>query len=900
MAQTGYNGGIQTVAPDQTAPDAFQRTQPVAAQALSGVGQDVSGLGESIFKTADVYSQAAVDNGFNDLQDTYTKLMYGDPGKKIAGPDGQEMEDTGYLGLKGRQALDARPAVEAKMNERIAAIKAGLATPEQEQAFETASRRYRSTALSTIGSHAEQQSNAWATNVNTATIKNTFDSVTRAPLDPHTMAAASADATKAYIQNAVLLGANPNDPNDPLIKDAISKARRGVLTAQVNAIGATDPSTALRILQKNKDIAGTDYDNLYTTLRTRAVAADGDSLAKSTIEKYAADGTPLVRVPGTGSEPAWIDTYLGNVKAQESGGDPNARSATSSATGLFQFIDSTWHGMMQRHPELGLTADGRKDPVQQEKAARAFTADNASALTQSRVPVTPGNLYLAAFFGAGGASHLYDLPSNTPMEQAMSGQVLQSNAWLRGKTVGDIRTWAAQKAGKGIDGAQGGVGGAPAEAPARPLVVDVGHPDVVAQTAPQMPSADPAVVQPLIPEVATAGTTPSGSASARASMIQDIMNSEAPQDVKDHAIANVKQYMADLQIAADSTAAQKKAANETAMNGYVTKMLTPSADLTGMQQQIAQDPNLTAESKLSLSTALTAHADRTVQGANAAYGPSFWDVRNRVLLPYGDPQRISDPNDVLKMAAPGPNGEAPLLTLDGAQKITTTMQDVRKDSGSEAMQKAKASIEAYAKSQLSNQRDSNPLTNDPGHPDPIGEAAFTGTFVPKFEAAFDKWVSDGKNPWEFLTKDNADKMMQGIRDPQEVAMQKILGGIPEYAGPAAPAGVDEKAWQGIVQHAPASFIGQNGQPTVDWPGILTTLASNPSPTAMHWFDQKYGKGNGFTAKDVLDALGVESGAAPAVPAAEAPPAAPAPNPDYPGAHAVVNGVEDLGLPMPGG
>src|SRR5258708_17844510 len=41
--------------------------------------------------------------------------------------------------------------------------------------------------------------------------------------------------------------------------------------------------------------------------------------------------------------------YLMAQAAQESGFQSNAKASTSSATGLFQFIDSTWLDMVRQH-----------------------------------------------------------------------------------------------------------------------------------------------------------------------------------------------------------------------------------------------------------------------------------------------------------------------------------------------------------------------------------------------------------------------------------------------------------------------------------------------------------------------------------------------------------------------
>ncbi len=116
--------------------------------------------------------------------------------------------------------------------------------------------------------------------------------------------------------------------------------------------------------------------------------------------------------------------YLLRQAQVESGLDPNAKASTSSATGLFQFIDDTWMNMVRRHgPRHGLAEQARrieagnvsaaeradilklrKDPALSTRMAAEFAAENARALKAAgteRVGAT--ELYLAHFLGAGGA-----------------------------------------------------------------------------------------------------------------------------------------------------------------------------------------------------------------------------------------------------------------------------------------------------------------------------------------------------------------------------------------------------------------------------------------------------------------------------------------------------------------
>ena len=124
----------------------------------------------------------------------------------------------------------------------------------------------------------------------------------------------------------------------------------------------------------------------------------------------------------------------------ESAMDPSARARTSSATGLYQFIESTWLETMQRHgPRFGLgnvsahiqttisggadvpdpgirqaILDLRKDPQIASLMAAGLADDNRAHLAPilGRQP-SHSELYLAHFLGAGGAGRfLSSLESN--------------------------------------------------------------------------------------------------------------------------------------------------------------------------------------------------------------------------------------------------------------------------------------------------------------------------------------------------------------------------------------------------------------------------------------------------------------------------------------------------------
>jgi hypothetical protein len=133
--------------------------------------------------------------------------------------------------------------------------------------------------------------------------------------------------------------------------------------------------------------------------------------------------------------------YLLATAQVESGLNTQAGAATSSARGLFQFIEQTWLGTIkQTGAQLGYgryadaitqTSDGhyqvsdpamraeilklRNDPTANAVMAGAFTKANADYLATKlgRQP-SEGELYIAHFLGAGGAARLISLAANNP------------------------------------------------------------------------------------------------------------------------------------------------------------------------------------------------------------------------------------------------------------------------------------------------------------------------------------------------------------------------------------------------------------------------------------------------------------------------------------------------------
>ena len=141
---------------------------------------------------------------------------------------------------------------------------------------------------------------------------------------------------------------------------------------------------------------------------------------------------------------------LNKIAGIESGYKSSAANPNSTAKGLFQFTDSTWKGMGGKQGE-------QFDPEKNAELGAKFVRQNAEGLKGAlgRNP-TYGEVYASHFFGLKGAKDLLNMDPKTPMDEAVSAQVLKANPQLRDKTVGQVMAGLNNKMGDGIVSLAGG------------------------------------------------------------------------------------------------------------------------------------------------------------------------------------------------------------------------------------------------------------------------------------------------------------------------------------------------------------------------------------------------------------------------------------------------------------
>jgi hypothetical protein len=174
--------------------------------------------------------------------------------------------------------------------------------------------------------------------------------------------------------------------------------------------------------------------------------------------------------------------YMLTTAMRESSLKPNAQSSSSSATGLFQFVEQTWLGMVKEHgAQYGLGsyanaitkgADGRyhtatyadrqailnlrKDAQINAYMGGAFSQDQRAKLQSSLGrDVCGGELYAAHFLGSDAACRLIQMAENNPSASAAkafpaaagANRSVFYNADGSSKSVGEVYNWALKKHG---------------------------------------------------------------------------------------------------------------------------------------------------------------------------------------------------------------------------------------------------------------------------------------------------------------------------------------------------------------------------------------------------------------------------------------------------------------------
>lgn len=216
--------------------------------------------------------------------------------------------------------------------------------------------------------------------------------------------------------------------------------------------------------QLDKEVAKTNWlANADETLFKAKLEKDPEFAGKA----RAALGLGQTAVAGPAGA---VGTVVDHIIGVESGGNANAKNPTSSASGLGQFLDSTWLNTIKQHrPDLwnaksrGELLALKSDPTLGREMTTAYTQDNAEFLQNKGIQLTPGNIYLAHFLGPQGAANLLKADPGASVVSVVGQDVVRANSFLAGKSVADTVAWAAKKMGGKAAGADPAFANIPAD-----------------------------------------------------------------------------------------------------------------------------------------------------------------------------------------------------------------------------------------------------------------------------------------------------------------------------------------------------------------------------------------------------------------------------------------------------
>lgn len=189
----------------------------------------------------------------------------------------------------------------------------------------------------------------------------------------------------------------------------------------------------VRLFQTTFGLAADGFAGNDTVAKLREVAAR----AGVEVEAVSADTIP--------------DDYWPMLSKIESADRPYVQAASSSASGLYQFIRSTWIGEGGKWgPTLRPAFGGLKPSVEEQLArAKTFTAKNAAHLKRHGIPINKASLYAAHFFGPIVAAQVIgaDVKARADLI-AGEGATNANPSILKKKTVAQFLTWLHGKTGE--------------------------------------------------------------------------------------------------------------------------------------------------------------------------------------------------------------------------------------------------------------------------------------------------------------------------------------------------------------------------------------------------------------------------------------------------------------------
>jgi hypothetical protein len=865
MANSPYSGAETSVTPQIQAPDDLQKIDARPEMFGGAIAQGMKEAGQGAVKAGQFYGQVAADDGTNQLSDRWNKRLYGDPSKMVTGPDGKPTPDTGYFGLKGADMLRARPQLAIDMDNDLKEIRAGLSSPESQLQFDQYSRRIRQNHDQMVGHAGEVAMTQYGQETNKSSADIAKNNISVNAADDNAFNHNAADLQTAYLKTNDLTGGGATGA-----ADARMRATQDAWHTRIEAIRAKDPAAAATMAEAHQKELGALYPALAEQLKhqrdlnTGTGAADHNydnvprpsaGASPSSGPAAGANGIGLTNTAYTqpldhkgagGFSAADHYSYLKSIgasnnealmltggAASESSFDPNAqhdpKNGVYQGHGLYGHndarMDMRWQSW-QNQAKMALT-ELRSRP----EGAAVNAAQSVDDLAVAQMRYEQPMAYTSSN-PKGGLNYTGRLNTLRYFSQMANGTLTGSNgAPIKGGP-SQIAGAPAFGAGKSMQMPQAAGGQAlspvDAAAPALPSTPGPG-------TLPPLPPPPPSIEDRI-------ADVQEHQANAMRAMPQG-MSYEAQEAYR---------RQIETRAQADMLGLKAEETRETAIHNHVSDEYSQRMDKhdygsrsggRSIFDDINNDPRLTGIRGESVKDTLRALVTkRTGNVDESDMGPEHLRAIKAISAPFGAEEKISDPLQIMQMEADG------RLTKRGASDALETLKMTMKD---ETAGVAQAKTYALVRAKQALSFDQELSAAGIHRTDPDGEKRFSA-FAMALPFSYDKWVKDNKDPKDFYTPENIDKMIGTFKRTRTEEMyarmssdSRTLGEFGQQKNAndivPAPSGADPKAWQTIAQKPPAD---ETGTPFVKagWQAVLQKLIENPTPEAAKAFnDSQFGK-----------------------------------------------------------
>lgn len=217
---------------------------------------------------------------------------------------------------------------------------------------------------------------------------------------------------------------------------AAASARRAMIPSSTSAL---DEEFARQAAELSPEDVDTGYREFLERQRQRKLREDA-------IPGYPV-GTDLDKVfapiPAGYKEGGLVEQYIKNAGRFESGNNRNAKNPFSTASGRFQFINSTRRRLDKKY---GFDPKDRSDETERARM-EAYTNETIQALESANIPVTGGTLYGGHFLGQGGIKKFFEAYRKDPstnVSEHFSAEIIRKNPAIFNPRGGKARTTLAE------------------------------------------------------------------------------------------------------------------------------------------------------------------------------------------------------------------------------------------------------------------------------------------------------------------------------------------------------------------------------------------------------------------------------------------------------------------------